>query len=109
MKLPFSNRLGSWREWFNPLPIAVIGLVLLFCWLLVFGDQGILTWSQLARKKTELANEETRLTQKLKDLETETKRLEDPKYLEPIIRKELGFVRPGETVFQFPEENNSKR
>lgn len=109
MKLPFSNWIGSLRDWFNPIPIAVICIVLLFCWLLVFGDQGILTWRQLAHKKTGLADEEAHLTQKLRDLETETKRLEDPKYLEPIIRKELGFVRPGETIFQFPEENNSER
>lgn len=91
-----------------PLPKwLVVGLlVLLFGWLIIFGDQGLLTWRTLAEKKNELLREEAALTAKKQLLETETTRLEDPQYLEPVIRRELGYVKPGETVYQFPEEQD---
>ena len=34
---------------------------------------------------------------------TEVARLEDPDYIEVLARKWLGFVRPGEIVFQLED------
>jgi cell division protein FtsB len=33
----------------------------------------------------------------------EKEMLEDPKNLEMIIRQELGYIRPGEVIYQEPE------
>ncbi|MBI2345702.1 MAG: septum formation initiator family protein [Deltaproteobacteria bacterium] len=95
----------SRSRWLDPLPVVGLLIIGIFGWLIIFGDQGLLTWRALSNTQADLSRDETRLTEKVHALELEIERLEDPYYLEPIIRRELGYVRPGETVFQFPEDD----
>lgn len=45
------------------------------------------------------------LDQKIEKLRVEKKLLEtDPKYLEKVVRDELGLVKPGEVVYKFVED-----
>lgn len=104
MRFPWRAWIDAWRDWINPIPMLAILLTLVFWWLLIFGDQGLLTWRGLAEKRRELIDQQTRLTEKQRQLEEEMQRLQDPHYVEPIIRRELGYVKPGETVFQFSDE-----
>lgn len=99
---------GSWRNWINPISLIAIGLVGCFGWLMILGDQGLLNWARLLHTKTALLETERTLAGKLEGLEQERERLHDPRALEPIIRKELGYVRSDELVFQFPEEKTPK-
>lgn len=96
--------LRSWREWINPIPLAAICLIALFGWHIIFGDQGLLTRRSLRQTEHSLLTREQELTHAIEALHQETRRLKDPAYLEIFLRKELGYVRPGETVFQFPED-----
>lgn len=101
MSIPVANRL--WQrllaEW-NPLQWAMVVLFLAFCWFAVFGNQGLYTYYSLQTTKTALIAENEVLHARLEALKREEKRLHDPRYLEIIIRQELGYIRPGEVVYQ---------
>lgn len=97
--------LGQWRQWFNPIPFAAFVLVLITGWYMVFGDQGLLMLRQLRITQAELLNAEQAGVHRLHQLSEESERLKDPAYLEPIIRRDLGYVKPGEVVYQFPESD----
>jgi len=88
------------REELNPLQWAMVVLFLIFCWFAVFGNQGLYTYYSLLSTKKHLITEEHNLQARLDSLKLEEKRLHDPNYLEIIIRQELGYIRPGEVVFQ---------
>lgn len=108
MRFTFPTWCTSWREWINPIPIVVVCVSLIFGWQLIFGDQGLLTWRSLARTKADLDAKERAHQTTLRNLQEEATRLEEPAYLEVIIRQELGYVKPGETVYQLPEEEKTE-
>jgi len=84
----------------TPVRILVAVLVGAFFWFFVLGDQGLYQLRKLVSMKTDLATRQVDLTNELEQLELEKTRLEDPKNLEMVIRKELGYIKPGEYVFQ---------
>ncbi len=78
------------------LTVASIGGAL----LLLYGS-GLLRWMQLERERASLTTEIASLKADNGWLYEETRRLrEDPAYAEAVARRELGFVRPGETVIK---------
>jgi len=93
--------LRAWRAWINPVPLAAGAMTLVFGWIIIFGDQGLLTLRSLHHTSYELRHQTQRLTLQLEDLKEEQRRLEDRDYLEILIRQELGLVKPGETIYQF--------
>lgn len=93
----------NWREWVNPVPIVALLVLIFFGWHIIFGDQGLLTWSKLKLTYKGLNSQERHLITRLRYLKVEAERLDDPEYLEPLIRKELGYVKPNETVYQFED------
>lgn len=101
MTIPFFSKL--WHhihtEW-NPLQWSMVVLFLAFCWFAVFGNQGLYTYYSLKNTRNALAAENEVLRAHLEELRREEKRLHDPRYLEIIIRQELGYIRPGEIVYQ---------
>lgn len=97
----------AWREWINPIPLVAIGLILFFGWLMIFGDEGLLTLQQLRQTERQSLKKEQELTHRLDRLHTEIERLKDPAYLEVLVRKEFGYVKPGETVYQFPDATDT--
>lgn len=106
LRLP-SFALPKLREWFTPLTLTVTAVSLLFGWYIVFGDQGLLMWRRLQHTDRDLRTQEVILSNRLQSLEEEKIHLTDPAYLEPIIRQQLGYVKSGEVVYQFTEQNTA--
>ena len=114
MRRELPEWIRDWRSWFNPIPLAALLIVLLTGWYMVFGDQGLLMLKQLQNTQRHLEQSEQLGHQRLEQLTEEAKLLKDPRYLEPLIRAELGYVKPGEVVYQFSESqeeqaNNGKK
>lgn len=101
MTIPVVTRLLTHirAEW-NPIQWVILLLFVAFCWFAVFGNQGLYTYYSLSTTKKNLILENGQLQARLEELKREEKLLHDPRYLETIIRQELGYIRPGEVVFQ---------
>ncbi len=77
---------------------AGAGLIILF-------GPAFLRWSELNARQEQLEAEIGYLRRENMRLYQEAKRLrEDPTYAEAVVRRELGYVRPGETKVQFKEQ-----
>ncbi len=83
--------------------LLILG-VAAFLWFLIFGDQGIYHLNKLSIMKRKLVHQKEMLTKDIERLSREKALLQEPKNLEPYIRKELGFIRPGEIVYQEKED-----
>lgn len=76
----------------------------------------ILAWIYLPSitRYRELRSEEDRLGQKIREIDEKIKTLADERnllqtdvaYLEKVIREELGFVKPGEIVYELVTKKN---
>ncbi len=63
----------------------------------------------------ELKQEEERLAQRIQEIDSQIKSLTDEKYLlqndieylEKVVREELGFVKPGEIIYELVTSKNS--
>jgi len=86
------------REVVGPLLIAAGGVF--FVWFMVFGDQGLYQLHKSYKIKAEMRRQIEDLNKKIGDLKKERELLKDPDHLESIVRQELGYVKPGEIVFQ---------
>lgn len=84
----------------NPIQWVMMAAFLLFCWFVIFGNQGLYTYYSLTSTKNALIAESQELKLRADQLRREEKLLHDPRYLETIIRQEMGYIRPGEIVFQ---------
>lgn len=87
------------NEW-NPVQWVMMFLFVAFCWFAVFGNQGLYTFYSLHDTHQNLIAENNALQARLEELRREEKGLHDPRYLETVIRQELGYIRPGEVVYQ---------
>ena len=85
---------------FTPLRIGIALAVAVFLWLLIFGDRGIYQLNKLTLMKKRLLYQKETLTKDIERLTNEKALLQDPKNLEPVIRKELGYIKPGEVIYQ---------
>ena len=80
------------------------------CGLLFLYGAGLLRWAELTAQKSVLEAEVARLKQENIRLYEEARRLrEDPAYAEAVARRELGFVRPGETKIKFKDASSTKK
>lgn len=85
------------KKFFAVLAIA-LAAVLILCWIYL---------PSITRYR-ELKSEEDRLNQKIREIDSQIKALADERhllqtdvaYLEKVIREELGFVKPGEIVYE---------
>ncbi len=84
-----------------------VGVLLIFFWIY---------FPTLSRYR-DLKIEEDRITRELTDLDTKIQALQaernllknDVEYLEKVIRRELGLVKPGEMIYRLvPEEKKKK-
>jgi cell division protein FtsB len=85
---------------FTPTRIGVAALSGLFFWFLVTGDQGVIKLKRLIEMKSNLLAERGLLNFQIDLLSKKKTLLSDPSNLELAIRKELGYVRPGEMIFE---------
>ena len=83
--------------------VLAAGLILSFIYLRSFS------------RYHELKQEEERLAQRIQEIDSQIKSLTDEKYLlqndieylEKVVREELGFVKPGEIIYELVTSKNS--
>lgn len=96
---------ASSRSRFFPVWLFVLVLVMLGFALL--GDRGVLRAMQSWQHREDLVAQLGSLHQEQQRLREEIRRLRDDRdYWEQLARKELGMVREGEIVYQFPAEKS---
>lgn len=91
------------KKFFAVLAIA-LAVLLILCWIYL---------PSITRYR-ELRSEEDRLSQKIREIDEKIKILADERnllqtdvaYLEKVIREELGFVKPGEIVYELVTKKN---
>ena len=91
------------KKFFAVLAIA-LAVLLILCWIYL---------PSITRYR-ELKSEEERLGQKIREIDGQIKTLADERhllqtdvaYLEKVIREELGFVKPGEIVYELVTKKN---
>lgn len=90
---------------FKFFPVWLLVLVLLMLGFALLGDRGVLRAMQSWQHREDLVGQMTLLHQDQQRLREEIRRLRsDRDYWEQLARKELGMVREGEIVYQFPLE-----
>ena len=74
-----------------------------------FGDMGVFKYVQMRDHARQLEQELKDLERANADLRTEIRRTQnDPARIEELARERLGYVRPGETVYQIVKEKDGK-
>jgi len=74
-----------------------------------FGDMGLFKYLQMRDHARQLEQELKDLERTNGELRTDIRRAQsDPARIEELARERLGFVRPGETVYQIVREKDSK-
>jgi len=100
MKDLFRKMIPRARAVLTPVRAVVVIAVVALFWFLVLGDQGIYQFRQLIEMKHRLLAERTKINEEIDSLTNEREMLKDPENLEMIIRSELGYIRPGEILFE---------
>jgi cell division protein FtsB len=86
------------------LPFGLLVLAIVAVPLRILDEQGLPRYRALKDELREVSAQNDRLEREVRDLLREVEGLEnDPVAIERIARDELGMVREGELVFQFPE------
>ena len=91
------------------LSILVIFSLLLF---IVFGDNGLVDLNLLKKERDRLIEKNTKITMDNLSLYREIDRLKhDSKYIEDVVRQELGLIGEDEVIFKLKrnKENKVKR
>lgn len=100
MKSYAANALRVFLSFLTPIRLLVITCVGAFFWFLILGDQGIYQLRMLLEMKQRLIHERGELNDEIDRLSAEKEMLKDPSKLEMVIRQELGYIRPGEVLFE---------
>lgn len=100
MKFNFKKLHSKILEHLTPVRLVVIFVVGVLFWFFVLGDQGFYKFRRLMSMKHKLTQEQKVLNDEIDSLTKEKEILLDTTKLEPVIRAELGYVRPGEVVFE---------
>ncbi len=79
------------------------GVILFILFFTVFGERGLLRIHHLQQEKLELQQRTEILKSENEKLKREIEALQsDRRYLESIARRDFGFVRANEIIYQFP-------
>lgn len=70
-----------------------------FALFAILGEQGLLKLHQLHQTEERLEEMITDINAENDALATEIALLKDPRYLEKVIRDELGYLRPDEVIY----------
>lgn len=103
------NTLSTVGRFVSPVRFAAAAAVIGIFLFLILGDKGIYQFRQLAEMKQRLQAERARLNDSIDTLTREKAMLEKPENLEPTIRTELGYIKPGEIVFEEKPEEKTDR
>lgn len=86
--------------------ILIIFSLLLF---IVFGDNGLVDLNLLKRERDGLIEKNARITMDNLSLYREIDRLEhDSRYIEDVVRRELGLIAEGEVIFKLKNNGEHK-
>ncbi|GAB4195130.1 MAG: hypothetical protein OHK0013_01040 [Sandaracinaceae bacterium] len=97
-------RAESPPAWVWLLPMAMLLVAIVSVPLMVLEPQGLPRYRALEAELREIQRENEALAHEVRRLDAEVRQLRtDPAAMERIARDELGMVRDGEMVFQFPE------
>lgn len=92
------------QAWVWLLPMALLVLAIVSVPLMVLEPQGLPRYRALEAELREIERDNEGLAHEVRRLDAEVRQLRtDPAAMERIARDELGMVREGELVFQFPE------
>jgi len=98
---------GKWKQRLKPLVLpAMVALLLLYTGdQLLTGERGIVTWRVMKGQLADLHGQVDGLKADIARLESHTARLKgmmsgkpDPDFLDELVRRELGYVRPNEKI-----------
>lgn len=86
--------------------LILTAVLLVFYWIYL---PVITKYHDLKMEQKQLGRQIADLDAKIKALETERELLKnDPQYLERVIRKEMGLVKPGEVVYKIAPAEEQK-
>lgn len=98
---PETERPPAW-VWLFPMALLVLAIVSVP--IMVLEPQGLPRYRSLEAELREIQRDNEGLAHEVRRLDAEVRQLrEEPAAMERIARDELGMVREGELVFQFPE------
>lgn len=97
---------GKWKQRLKPLVLpGLVGLLLLYTGdQLLTGERGIVTWRVMKGQLVTLNAEVQGIKDDITRLESHIARLKgikgrpDPDFLDELVRRELGFLTPGDEV-----------
>ena len=86
------------------LPLALLTLAIVSVPVLALDEEGLPRWRALRRELGEVEHDNDRMRREVECLARDVDALRsDPEAIERIARDDLGMVREGELIFQFPE------
>ncbi|MFA5186504.1 MAG: septum formation initiator family protein [Patescibacteria group bacterium] len=94
------NAVSAIGRFVSPVRFAAAAAMIGIFLFLILGDKGIYQLRQLAQMKQRLMAERAKLNDDIDKLTREKAMLENPENLESTIRTELGYIKPGEIVFE---------
>lgn len=108
------NRGREWLEWQRRLfTLAQVGGVIGFIWLVIalfYGEMGLSRYFAMRDYAKNLEQELSVLRNENVTLQQDILRLQrDPAKIEQLAREQLGYVRKGETVYQFIPGSEKQR
>jgi cell division protein FtsB len=96
------SRVSTFLAWMLPLSLLIGSIVAVP--LLVTGERGLPRYRALRDELHEVRRHNERLREDVRQLRNEVSALRsDERAVERIARDELGMIREGEIVFQFPQ------
>lgn len=88
------------------LPIALLAATLVGVPTMILSDEGWPRYQRLSQEVTVIKEQNERLRREVEALSRQVKVLRnDPREVGRIARDELGYLRPGEVVYQFPSQD----
>lgn len=86
-------------------PVLLLGLTCLLLYFAFAGSHGYLHLLQTRKESAALEKKSDSLEKEMRDLRRQIEALEqDPVALEKHAREEVGFAKPGETIYVFPSK-----
>jgi cell division protein FtsB len=78
--------------------------ILLLSLLASFGNEGWVKFYKMRQAVASLESQNRAVAAENEKIRREIENLKDPKYLDHFIRNEIGFVREGESLYEFVEK-----
>ena len=88
----------------NPIGLLLVIYFMTFAWFTTFGEMGLMAYHSLYDTRHDFEEKIAAKKSEIADLQLEKENLKNPRYIESVIRKELGYVKADEVVFKIVSE-----